>query len=78
MSPSKDLYFSDKGFLFDPSTGLTYSLNKTGTFIFQRLHKGAGVPEVLQALLDGFEIDAKRAREDVRDFMQQLTELGLL
>lgn len=78
MSASTDLYFSDKGFLFDPSTGLTYSLNKTGTFIFQRLHKGAGVPEVVQALLEAFEVDSKRAREDVRDFMQHLTELGLI
>ncbi len=78
MSISKDIYFGAKGFLFDPSAGLTYSLNKSGAFIFQRLCKGVGISEVVQDLLLEFEVEAETAGEDVRDFVQQLSEMGLL
>jgi len=77
MNISNDLYFSEKGFLFDPATGLTYSLNKTGTFLFQNLRQGLDTSEITEALINKFGIDAKMARDDLRDFIQQLNDFGL-
>jgi len=77
MNIPKDLYFSEKGFLFDPSTGLTYSLNKTGAFVFQRLQWGLATPEITEALINNFGIDPKMAQDDLRDFIQQLNDFGL-
>ena len=77
MNISKDLYFSEKGFLFDPSTGLTYTLNKTGAFIFQQLQQGLDDTKITEVLVSGFGIDPKMARDDLRDFIQQINDLGL-
>ncbi len=77
MNIPEDLYFSEKGFLFNPSTGLTYSLNKTGTFIFQRLRQGLDSSEITEALINEFSIAPKMALDDLRDFIQQLNEFGL-
>ena len=77
MKIPTDLYFSEKGFLFDPSAGFTYSLNKTGAVVFQRLQEGLGTPEVIEALQNRFNVEPKTAQDDVRDFLQQLKDFGL-
>lgn len=73
----KDLAFSERGFLFDPSTGQTYTLNRTGAFVFQKLRAGVAAPDVAAALGVEFEVERERAAADVRDFLQQLRDFGL-
>jgi len=72
-----DIFFSEEGFVFDPFSGFAYSLNNTGAFIFGMLRQGVGIPEIVQALIEEFEVDAKTANEDVRDFLQQLSDFRL-
>lgn len=75
----KDLAISERGFLFDPSTGLTYTLNRTGAFLVQRLRSGAASAGALaDALVADFEVERERAALDVRDFLQQMRDFGLL
>lgn len=69
---------SDSGFLFDHATGLTYTLNPTGQFIFKSLQEGKSGPEILAAMLEEFEIDEETARKDLDDFFRQLREFGLV
>ena len=75
MQISKDLYFSEKGFLFDPSTGVSYSLNKAGAFIFQLMRQGLDDSEITEKLIKKFGLDPKIARGDLRDFLQQLNDI---
>ena len=78
MKLISDLYFSDKGFVFDPNSGTTFSLNKAGSYIFTQLRKGMGVIDIAQNLVKEFDVEPRLAREDVRDFVQQLKDMGLL
>ncbi|MBI2867140.1 MAG: HPr-rel-A system PqqD family peptide chaperone [Chloroflexi bacterium] len=78
METLKDITFSDKGFAFDPETGAIYSLNTTGSFILRQLQKGATVNRVLETMSKHFEVDMETARKDLRDFLDQLTALGLV
>ncbi|MBI3270021.1 MAG: HPr-rel-A system PqqD family peptide chaperone [Planctomycetes bacterium] len=73
----RDLAFSERGFLFDPTTGLTYTLNRTGAFLFQRLRHGTAAAEATAALAAEFDVELPRAADDVRDFVQQLRDFGL-
>jgi hypothetical protein len=43
----KDLALSESGFLFDPYTGLTFSLNPTGRFMLERLREGLDVRDFM-------------------------------
>jgi hypothetical protein len=75
----KDLALSESGFLFDPWTGLTFSLNQTGRFILERLREGLGEPAIRAALQAGFETaPGDDPSRDVHEFMRQLRESGLL
>lgn len=78
MKMSPDLFFDERGFIFDPDTGATYSLNRTGAFIFKHLRKGASAAELVRLLAASFDVNPKTARADVRDITQQLQALGLL
>lgn len=58
----KDLAISESGFLFDPYSGDTFTLNKTGKFIFQLLTEEKGIKENESALEKRFEV----GEEDLR------------
>ena len=78
MKVSPDLIFHEKGFIFDPNTGATYSLNTSGAFIFQQLQNGVTGAELVQRVVDTFDVDTKTARRDVEDIIQQFISLGLV
>jgi PqqD family protein of HPr-rel-A system len=66
------------GFLFDHSTGLTYTLNPTGSVILECLQQGNDAPGILEKLIVDFEVDAATAERDLEDFIRQMKELGLV
>lgn len=72
------LALSESGFLFDPSSGFTYSLNPTGTHLLRQLIGGAAVAELGPRLAEAFEVTTEEAARDVAEFLQQLRELGLV
>lgn len=78
MKVASDLFFDERGFIFDPDTGATYSLNRTGAFVFKHLKGGAEAEDIVRLLAGSFDVNLKTARADVRDIMEQLVGLGLL
>jgi hypothetical protein len=70
-------WVSQAGFLFDPVRGLTYSMNDTGSFIYQMLSEGRGLLDVIEAVVARFDVDLASARRDVEDFLTQMREAGL-
>ncbi|MEW6679705.1 MAG: HPr-rel-A system PqqD family peptide chaperone [bacterium] len=71
-----DIAVSEAGFVFDPSSGQTYRLNKTGVGIVRLLQNGVGSDEIAQRLSMEFDIDKESAKEDVREFISLLKEMG--
>jgi hypothetical protein len=74
----RDLAISESGFLFDPYSGDTFTLNKTGKFIFQLLMEGKGIEEVESALEKRFEVGDEDLRSDIYEFLNLLKENHLL
>jgi len=77
MSLKEDFTLSKSGFLFDHSTGLTYTLNPTGQFIFRMIADNKDALEIRAALTAEFEIDDDTASRDLEDFHRQMQELGM-
>ncbi|OGU74786.1 MAG: hypothetical protein A2V93_00825 [Ignavibacteria bacterium RBG_16_34_14] len=69
---------SDSGFLFMPSTGETFNLNKIGKEIFQMLQKGGTEEEVFKYILDEYDIDKSSFEKDFSDFVAQLQKYTLI
>lgn len=75
----KDLAISDSGFLFDPVSGQTFSVNPTGRFILERLREGQDIEGAVSALGEAFDTaDRDDLIRDVREFLGLLKEQGIV
>jgi Coenzyme PQQ synthesis protein D (PqqD) len=70
----KDLAISESGFLFDPYSGATFTLNNTGKFIIQLLMEGKVIEQIESALRKRFEIGDEDLRSDIYEFVNLLKE----
>jgi len=52
----RDLAISETGFLFDPHTGSTFSINETGLVVLEALRDGEDRQTIIARLRDGFEV----------------------
>jgi methyltransferase-like protein len=53
-------------------------LNESGAFIWKILEKGVSKDEIIDALLEEFDADEKKASEDVEAFLRKLEEASIL
>jgi hypothetical protein len=61
----KSLAISPNGFVFDPTTGHSYTTNDSGMFILQKFIEGCEISEVAQALTEIYLVEASEAERDV-------------
>ncbi|ADY73513.1 hypothetical protein Dester_0873 [Desulfurobacterium thermolithotrophum DSM 11699] len=78
MGKLERLAINDEGFIFDPETGNSYTVNKTGLFIIKLLKDGKNEEEIVKALTEEFEIGEDEAKRDLVDFLEQLRLYGLV
>ena len=71
-----DIAVSETGFVFDPSTGHTYRLNKTGMGIVKMLQSGSDINMIVERLAEDFDIDKEKAVEDTKEFLSLLRNMG--
>jgi hypothetical protein len=73
----KNLALSDTGFVFDPTTSNTYTLNETGLAIVRLLKIDKTKEDIIQSIISEYEVDSDEIERDYSDMIIQLTELGL-
>ncbi|WP_457681619.1 PqqD family protein [Thermovibrio sp.] len=78
MSKLEKLAVNKEGFIFDPETGNSYTVNSTGLFIIEKLREGKSPEEIAQLLSQEFEVSTEEAMRDITDFIEKLRILGLL
>jgi hypothetical protein len=74
----KNIALSESGFIFDPSTGDSFSVNGTGLKILEYLKSGAEEAEIVDILSELFVADKKLIREDLDDFINHLKQLKMI
>ncbi len=73
-----DLAISDSGFVFDPYTGSTFSVNATGLLILRGLQQEQARAEIMGLLEAAFGIGEADLNRDLDEFVGQLRNQGLL
>ena len=71
------LQISENGFVFDPQSGSTYSLNAAGIEIIHLLRAGKSREQAAAHLSKRYGLDASTAKGDVDDFLISLKEVDL-
>jgi PqqD family protein of HPr-rel-A system len=74
----KDIAISETGFVFDPFSGNTYTMNTTGLFIVRALREGLSEEEIATRLRNEFGDVTHKVDEEVRDFLRAMRDFGLL
>ena len=72
MKIRKNVAVSDNGFLFNPLTGDSYSVNLIGQEIIRYLKEGKSEEEIMKTITDGYMIDNNTAEKDFLDFKRML------
>lgn len=78
LNKIKNLALSETGFLFDPATGNTYTLNESAVFILKALKEGKSPAVIAGDLTAEYEVSEVQASEDVSDAILQLKEAGFI
>ncbi len=74
----KELAISDTGFVFDPTTGDSYSMNSIGKDILSMLKEDKVKEEIEAEILEKYEIDAATFENDYYDFISTLQDQRLI
>ena len=66
------LAVSESGFVFDPVSGNSYTVNGTGLAILRLIQGGLSSGEIVDALQKQFAVDAMTAEQEVVTFTLEL------
>jgi hypothetical protein len=74
----RELAISDTGFIFDPRTGATFSVNATGLLVLRGLRDGVEPEALVASLAERFGRPTAEIGSDLADFLQLLRQHALL
>ncbi len=77
MNIRKNIAISENGFIFNPLTGDSFSVNQTGVFILQKMKDGESDENIMKALREEYELDKSTAEKDLYDFLSLLKSYQL-
>ena len=77
MNIRKNIAVSENGFIFNPLTGDSFSVNQTGVFILRKMKEGDSDEDIMKALQEEYELDAYTAEKDLYDFLSLLKSYQL-
>ncbi|PHS65829.1 MAG: HPr-rel-A system PqqD family protein [Flavobacterium sp.] len=77
MNIKKNIAISDSGFLFNPSSGDSYSLNPVGQEILKLLKDDKSDEEVVAYILKNYMTDKDAVEKDLYDFKNMLENFKL-
>jgi len=77
MRIRKNIALSDSGFLFNPSTGDSYSVNEIGKKIISLLQEDKSDDEIIKLVVDEYMIDKNAFEKDLYDYKNMLKTFKL-
>lgn len=77
MKINKNLAISDTGFLFNPLTGESFSVNPIGAEIINLLKEGNSPEKVIRHLCAHYHCEEATVEKDLFDFMEVLKQHSL-
>ena len=78
MKLKKNIATSENGFIFNPSTGDSFSSNNIAAEILALMKAGKTSLEIKQDVLDRYEVDEQQLERDWEDWLLQLKDANLL
>ena len=77
MKIKNNIAISDSGFVFNPSTGESYSINPIGKKIIEWLADGKSDSEIFDLVVNSYATDKDTIEKDLYDFVELLKSYQL-
>ena len=78
MKIKSNIAVSETGFVFDPTSGESYSINPVGQEILQQMKEGKTPEEISTAMTGRYEIDTASFEKYYYDFIGMLKQFQLI
>jgi len=78
MGIRKNIAVSEEGFLFNPSTGDSFSTNQVGSDIITLLKQEKSISDIKTEIGQLYDVDTYLLERDLDDFMTLLKENNIL
>jgi hypothetical protein len=78
MSIHKNIAISDSGFIFNPSSGDSFSTNQVGLEIIRLLKENKKKEEIIAEIVANYETNQSTLEKDLGDFFLMLKSYQLL
>jgi hypothetical protein len=78
MKIKSNIALSESGFIFNPNTGESFTLNPTGQLLFGLIRDGKEFPEIREYFLENFETEEDVFEKDFEDFMHLLNSYQMM
>ncbi len=78
MKIKKDVAISDSGFVFNPATGESFTVNPTGIELFNYLKDGKSYEEIRDLMLEKYDTNEATFEKDYQDFVAIMEYNNLL
>lgn len=78
MKVKKNIALSDSGFVFNPSSGDSYSVNPIGLEMIKLMKEGKNQQEIKDHILENYAVDEASMEKDYYDFIKMLEQHKLI
>jgi hypothetical protein len=73
-----NIALSDNGFVFNPSTGDSFTMNNTGKEVILLIKEGKNINQITELMLEKYDVDKVTLERYLVDFVNDLTNNNLL
>jgi hypothetical protein len=73
-----NIALSENGFVFNPSTGDSFTINKTGKEVLSLIKEGKSLQAITELMTEKYDVDTNTLDRYLSDFINDLTVNNLL
>ncbi len=73
-----NIALSENGFVFNPSTGDSFTMNNTGKEVILLIKDGKTLEEITKLMIEKYDVDSTTLERYLTDFVSDLTANNLM
>ena len=78
MHIKSDIAISESGFVFNPATGESFTVNPIGAEVIQLLKENKSIKEATTFILERYNVDETSVEKDLNDFVAMLKHNSIM
>jgi hypothetical protein len=78
MLIKENIALSENGFVFNPSTGDSFTMNNTGKEVMMLIKDGKNISQIAELMIEKYDVDRNTLERYLSDFLNDLSVNNLL